>query len=60
MKRTLQTQLLPDDGEAAHLKATVERFNEAANFAAGVAFERKPSNKVELQKILTVTDFGAG
>ena len=52
MKRTLQTQLLPDDGEAAQLKATVERFNEAANFAAGVAFERKLSNKVELQKIV--------
>ncbi len=52
MKRTLQTQLLPDDGEAAKLKATVERFNEAANFAAGVAFERKLSNKVELQKIV--------
>ncbi len=52
MKLTLQTQLLPDDGEAAKLKATVERFNEAANFAAGVAFERKLSNKVELQKIV--------
>ena len=52
MKRTLQTQLLPDDGEAAQLKATVERFNEAANFAAGEAFERKLSNKVELQKIV--------
>ncbi len=52
MKLTLQTQLLPNDGQAAKLKATVERFNEAANFAAGVAFGRKLSNKVELQKIV--------
>jgi IS605 OrfB family transposase len=52
MKLTLQTQLLPDDDQASRLKATVERFNEAANFAAGVAFQRKCSNKVELQKIV--------
>jgi putative transposase len=52
MKLTLQTQLLPDDGQAAKLKATVERFNEAANFAAGVAFGRKCANEVELQKIV--------
>src|SRR4029077_6199413 len=30
----------------------VERFNEAANWAAGVAFEHQCSNKVELQRIL--------
>ncbi len=51
MKLTLQTQLSPEDDQADKLKATVERFNEAANWAAGVAFQRKLSNKVELQKI---------
>ena len=52
MKLTLQTQLLPERDHAAKLKATVERFNEAANWAAGVAFEHRCSNKVELQKIV--------
>jgi IS605 OrfB family transposase len=51
MKLTLQTQLLPDLGSAASLKATVERFNEAANWLAGVAFSRKVSNKFTLQKL---------
>ena len=52
MKLTLQTQLLPDRDHAARLKATVERFNEAANWAAGVAFEHRCSSKAELQKIV--------
>jgi IS605 OrfB family transposase len=52
MKLTLQTQLLPERDHAAKLKATVERFNEAANWAAGVAFDHRCSNKVELQKIV--------
>jgi len=52
MKLTLQTQPLPDRDHSARLKATVERFNEAANWAAGVAFEHRCSNKVELQKII--------
>jgi len=52
MKLTLQIQLLPERDHAARLKATVERFNEAANWAAGVAFERRCSNKVALQKIV--------
>ena len=52
MKLTLQTQLLPERDHAAKLKATVERFNEAANWAAGVAFEHRMANKIELQKIV--------
>ena len=54
MKLTLQAQLLPDADSAAKLRATVERFNEAAAWLAGVAFERKLSNKFALQKIVYV------
>lgn len=50
MKLTLQTQLFPGQAHAARLKATVERFNEAANWLAGEAFEIKVSNKIELQR----------
>jgi predicted transposase len=52
MKLTLQTQLLPERDHATRLKATIERFNEAANWAAGVAFEHRCSNKIDLQKII--------
>jgi IS605 OrfB family transposase len=51
MKLTLQTQVLPDAVDAARLKATVERFNEAANWLAGFAFDRKVSNKISLQQL---------
>src|SRR6185437_5759716 len=52
MKLILQTQLLPERDHAAKLKATVERFNEAANWAAGIAFGQQCSNKIDLQKIV--------
>jgi IS605 OrfB family transposase len=39
MKLTLQLQLLPDAGQKATLLETMERFNEAASFAAKVGFE---------------------
>jgi IS605 OrfB family transposase len=51
MKLTLQSQLLPDAPSARALKATVERFNEAANWLAALAFERKLSNKFALQRL---------
>jgi putative transposase len=51
MKLTLQTRLLPDAAASARLKATVERFNEACNWLAGVVFEAKRSNRLELQRI---------
>ena len=54
MKLTLQTRLLPDADQAKTFKATVERFNEAANWLAGVAFERKLSNKFALQRLAYV------
>jgi putative transposase len=51
MKLTLQTQLLPDPDQAVKLRVTVERFNEAATWLAGIAFKRKLMNKFALQKI---------
>lgn len=51
MKLTLQTQILPGATDAARLKATVECFNEAADWLAGFAFERKVSNKIVLQQL---------
>jgi IS605 OrfB family transposase len=51
MKITLQTRLLPDAETAAKLRATVERFNEAADWLAGVAFGRKLANKFALQRL---------
>ncbi len=51
MKLTLQTQLLPDRDHAVRLQATVERFNEAANWLAGKAFEVQVSNKIVLQRL---------
>src|SRR5262249_59945974 len=51
MKLTLQTQLLPERDHAARLKATVERFNEAADWLAGKAFEAQVSNKIVLQRM---------
>jgi IS605 OrfB family transposase len=51
MKLTLQTQLLPERDHAARLRATVERFNEAADWLAGKAFEAKVSNKIVLQRL---------
>ena len=51
MKLTLQTQLLPDEEQHEKLKSTLERFNEAANWLAGEALERRLSNKVALQKL---------
>jgi putative transposase len=51
MKLTVQLQLLPDTAQEALLLATVERFNEAANWLAGVAFDNQCANKFELQKL---------
>jgi predicted transposase len=51
MKLTLQTQLLPEREQTDRLKATVERFNEAADWLAGVAYERQVSNKFVLQRL---------
>lgn len=52
MKLTVQTQLLPTPEQAASLRMTMERFNEAATWVAGKAFELGCANKITLQKIL--------
>lgn len=51
MKIILQVQLLPDPESAAKLKAAVERFNEAATWLAGVAFEQKITRAFDLHRI---------
>ena len=51
MKLTLQMQLLPDVATGQKLKATVARFNEAANYLASKAYERTLANKFALQKL---------
>jgi putative transposase len=51
MKLVLQTQLLPDGQTAVRLRETVERFNQACNWLAGVAFEAKCSRTFDLHKI---------
>src|SRR3954469_25525591 len=50
MTLTVQVQLVPDVTHAARLEATVERFNEAADWLAGEAFAIQVSNKIHLQK----------
>lgn len=51
MKLTLQTQLLPDECQGEKLKATVERFNEAATWLASEIFKRRLVNKIAIQKL---------
>jgi predicted transposase len=51
MKLVLQTQLLPDVPNTFKLRTAVERFNEAANWLAGVAFEHKITRTFDLHKI---------
>ena len=51
MNLVVQLQLMPDADMARKLRATVERFNEAANWLAGVAFDHQLSNRIELQRI---------
>lgn len=51
MKLTLQLQLLPDTAQADALRTTVERFNAAATWLAGMAFAHQCANKIALQKL---------
>jgi IS605 OrfB family transposase len=51
MKLIVQTQLLPDREQAAKLRTVVERFNEAANHVAGVAFAHHTANVFELRRL---------
>ncbi len=51
---TLQIQLMPDVGTARKLRETIERFNEAANWLAPKAYERKLANGIALHKLYYV------
>jgi putative transposase len=48
---TLQVQARPDAAQAKLLRATVQRFNAAANWLAGHAFKLHSANKVKLQQL---------
>ena len=51
MKLTLQLQLVPTADQKADLLATMERFNEAASFAAKVGFEAGVFGQVTIHKL---------
>lgn len=51
MKLTLQLQLLPDAAQETALRATMERFNEAANWIAAQLFARQTTNKITAQQL---------
>jgi predicted transposase len=51
MKLTIQLQVLPDAEQSAVLLATMERFNEAATFAAKVGFEAKVFAQPSIHKL---------
>ncbi len=51
MKLTLQLQLLPTSDQKTDLLATMERFNEAATFAAKVGFEAGVFGQVTIHKL---------
>ena len=51
MKLTVQIQLLPTPNQAQALRETIARFNEAANWLAGKAFERKLANAYALHHL---------
>jgi putative transposase len=51
MKLVIQIQLLPDDTQDAAFKATIERFNGACNWIAGIAFEQHTANVFMLRKL---------
>ncbi len=51
MKLTLQLQLLPDAAQKADLLATMERFNEAASFAAAQGFAARVFGQVSIHQL---------
>src|SRR5881275_3244538 len=51
MKLIARVQLLPDPETITKLKATMETFNAAADFVAGVAFGHKTANQFDLRRL---------
>jgi IS605 OrfB family transposase len=52
MKQTLLVKLAPDAEQHDALLRTLEAFNDACNWIAGIAFEQRCANKIELQKLV--------
>src|SRR5579885_1137006 len=52
MKQTLTVKLVPDPEQHLSLLRTLEAFNDACNWIAGIAFARQCANKIDLQKLV--------
>jgi IS605 OrfB family transposase len=52
MKQTLFIKLAPSKEQYDALLETMHRFNEACNYIAKIAYERKCANKIALQKLV--------
>ncbi len=52
MKQVLVVKLAPEPDQYVALLRTLETFNAACNAIAGVAFEQRTANKIELQKLV--------
>ncbi len=52
MKQTLIIKLDTSEEQHNALLETMHRFNEACNYIANIAFEKKTANKIELQKVV--------
>lgn len=52
MKQTIVVKLAPTADQHRALLATMERFNQACDHIAEVAFERRLANKIALQKLV--------
>jgi putative transposase len=52
VKLVIMLKLAPASEQHAAFLETMERFNEAANWIAGVAFERKTASKCKLQELI--------
>ena len=51
MKLIARIQLLPTPADTAQFQATMERFNAAADFVAGVAFGHRTANVFDLRRL---------
>ena len=52
MKQTLLIKLVPNETQFAKLKETVQHFNEACNYVANTAFQRKVFNNWQLHHLV--------
>lgn len=52
MLQTLMVKLDTSEEQHQALLETMRQFNEACNYIANIAFERKTANKIELQKVV--------